>query len=46
MLTVLHTCMVARWYKGWYIMQAVIPVNIAMMNRDRKQKSRGKWIIC
>ena len=27
-------------------MQAVNPVNIVMMNCNRKRKSRGKWIVC
>ena len=31
--------------KGWYGKQAVKPVNIAVMKFDRKQESRGKWII-
>ena len=27
-------------------MQAVNPANIAMMNCNRKWKSRGKWFVC
>ena len=32
--------------KGWYIMQAVKPASISMMNCNRKCKYTGKWIVC